>query len=60
MEAPAMARGRSRDGTNAYSNFAFFDGHVSLYPTDHIDLNPLGHAGMHESDGTVFLLHNQR
>jgi prepilin-type N-terminal cleavage/methylation domain-containing protein/prepilin-type processing-associated H-X9-DG protein len=51
---------KSRDGTNAYSNFAFFDGHVSLYPTDHIDLNPLGHAGMHESDGTVFLLHNQR
>jgi prepilin-type N-terminal cleavage/methylation domain-containing protein/prepilin-type processing-associated H-X9-DG protein len=51
---------KSRDGTNAYSNFAFFDGHVQLFPTDHIDLDPKGHAGMYENDGTVFLLHNQR
>jgi prepilin-type processing-associated H-X9-DG protein len=29
----------SRDGTNAYANFAFFDGHVAMYPTQPIDSN---------------------
>ena len=51
---------KSRDGSNAYGNFAFFDGHVTLFPTDHIDLNTGGTNGMHEGDGTVFILHNQR
>ena len=52
------------DGTNAYTNFAFFDGHVALFPTQPIDQNsstnnPAGQpgcAGMTQSSGTVFTL----
>jgi prepilin-type N-terminal cleavage/methylation domain-containing protein/prepilin-type processing-associated H-X9-DG protein len=52
------------DGTNAYTNFAFFDGHVALFPTQPIDQNsstnnPAGQpgcAGMTQSSGTVFSL----
>jgi len=30
---------KTTDGLNAYANFAFFDGHVSLFPTEPIDYN---------------------
>jgi prepilin-type processing-associated H-X9-DG protein len=28
------------DGANAFTNFAFFDGHVGLYPTDQFEKDP--------------------
>ena len=57
---------RSTDGTNAYTNFAFFDGHVALFPTKPIDsnnsTNPSGQPGvaaMGSGSGTIFTLFNQ-
>lgn len=55
---------RSSDGTNASSNFAFFDGHVALYPTKLIDQhsdtnNPAGQPGcpgMSVGSGITFTL----
>jgi prepilin-type N-terminal cleavage/methylation domain-containing protein/prepilin-type processing-associated H-X9-DG protein len=56
---------RTVDGNNAYTNFAFFDGHVAMFPTQPIDqnagtskavLNMKGCAGMGQSTGTVFSL----
>jgi prepilin-type N-terminal cleavage/methylation domain-containing protein/prepilin-type processing-associated H-X9-DG protein len=55
---------KTGDGTNAYTNFAFFDGHVSLYPTAPIDNTPPpasnpgvdGLPAMTEGSGTVFTL----
>jgi prepilin-type N-terminal cleavage/methylation domain-containing protein/prepilin-type processing-associated H-X9-DG protein len=32
----------SRDGANAYTNLAFFDGHVGLYPTTRFNKGPNG------------------
>ncbi|HUB26850.1 MAG TPA: hypothetical protein VL992_15600, partial [Tepidisphaeraceae bacterium] len=31
---------KTADGLNAYTNFAFFDGHVALYPTKPFTINP--------------------
>jgi prepilin-type processing-associated H-X9-DG protein len=47
------------DKNNAYTNFAFFDGHVALMPTQPINYTVGGTASTHEADGTIFLLHNQ-
>jgi prepilin-type N-terminal cleavage/methylation domain-containing protein/prepilin-type processing-associated H-X9-DG protein len=57
---------RTSDGTNAYTNFAFFDGHVALFPTAPIDStaapasNPGtdGCSAMTHSSGTVFTFYN--
>jgi len=50
---------RTANGMNAYSNFAFFDGHVSLLPTQPIveapDLVQIG-----EASGTLFYLSSQK
>lgn len=59
---------RSADGTNAYTNFAFFDGHVELFPTARIDQTPApaynpgtdGLSAMTESSGTIFTLYNDK
>jgi prepilin-type N-terminal cleavage/methylation domain-containing protein/prepilin-type processing-associated H-X9-DG protein len=55
---------KSLDGTNAYTNFAFFDGHVALFPTQPIDSNTSanslngqpGCASMAQASGTTFSL----
>jgi prepilin-type N-terminal cleavage/methylation domain-containing protein/prepilin-type processing-associated H-X9-DG protein len=55
---------RTSDGTNAYSNFAFFDGHVALFPTHPIDSNSSsnnaagqpGCPGMGLGSGTTFTI----
>lgn len=65
---------RSSDGTNAYANFAFFDGHVALLPTAPIDSTAAGPnitvngtnlttaingcPAMTQGSGTVFTLFN--
>ena len=53
----------SANHDNAYTNFAFFDGHVSLFPTQPIeDLTvngKVGNQGMYPGSGTVFVLANQ-
>ena len=60
---------RNINGTNAYTNFAFFDGHVALFPTLPIDSHsdntgPSGQPGsaaMGVGSGTTFsLFMNQR
>jgi prepilin-type N-terminal cleavage/methylation domain-containing protein/prepilin-type processing-associated H-X9-DG protein len=58
---------RTLNGTNAYTNFAFFDGHVALFPTYPIDSNngagaPSGQPGCAATtaaSGTIFTLFNQ-
>jgi prepilin-type processing-associated H-X9-DG protein len=58
---------KSLDGTNAYTNFAFFDGHVAMFPTLPIDSNAgvgalsgqPGCAAMTGASGTIFTLFNQ-
>ena len=55
---------KTSDGTNAYCNFAFFDGHVALFPTLPIDSNSSsdnpanqpGCPGMGLASGTTFTL----
>jgi len=56
---------RTRDGKNAFTNFAFMDGHVELFPTQPIDSMPPppapfngldGMSAMTQSSGTVFTL----
>jgi prepilin-type N-terminal cleavage/methylation domain-containing protein/prepilin-type processing-associated H-X9-DG protein len=62
---------KTTDGMNAYANFAFFDGHVALFPTEPIDYNdgatsPAGAgqggccATMASSGLTFSLFQNQR
>jgi prepilin-type processing-associated H-X9-DG protein len=62
---------KTTNGLNAYTNFAFFDGHVALFPTEPIDYNdgatnPAGAgqggcSAMPISSGTTFsLFHNAR
>lgn len=54
------------DGTNAYTNFAFMDGHVALFPTQPIDqMGPpsyntatSGDSAMTPGSGTVFTMYN--
>jgi prepilin-type processing-associated H-X9-DG protein len=58
---------RTGNGTNAYTNFAFFDGHVALFPTQPIDSNAgvgalsgqPGCAAMTAASGTIFTIFNQ-
>ncbi len=50
---------RTANGMNAHSNFAFFDGHVSLFPTQPIvETQELLNIG--EASGTLFYLTSQR
>jgi prepilin-type N-terminal cleavage/methylation domain-containing protein/prepilin-type processing-associated H-X9-DG protein len=53
----------SGNANNAYTNFAFFDGHVALFPTQPIEDNTVngkvGNVGMYTASGTVFILDNQ-
>ncbi len=57
---------KSRSGNNAYSNFAFFDGHVALLPTEPIEtyVDPVAGVGgadrIPESKGMIFTLFRQR
>lgn len=60
---------RTGDGANAYTNLAFFDGHVGYYPTEPFTrLCPAGVAGKSSTDNmlisytqeTVFYLGKQR
>jgi prepilin-type N-terminal cleavage/methylation domain-containing protein/prepilin-type processing-associated H-X9-DG protein len=60
---------RTGDGANAYTNFAFFDGHVSTYPSEpYTRLCPPGVAGAASSDNsliaysqeTIFFIGKQR
>jgi prepilin-type N-terminal cleavage/methylation domain-containing protein/prepilin-type processing-associated H-X9-DG protein len=60
---------RTADGANAYTNLAFFDGHVALYPTEpYTRLCPKGVAGKSSTDNsliaytqeTIFYLGKQR
>jgi prepilin-type processing-associated H-X9-DG protein len=60
---------RTRDGRNAFTNFAFMDGHVELFPTYPIDSQPplpgilAGLDGMSartQASGTVFTLYMDR
>ena len=48
---------------NAYTNFAFFDGHVQLFATqpieDNVNNGKVGNVGMYTASGTVFILANQ-
>jgi prepilin-type processing-associated H-X9-DG protein len=50
---------KSSNKNNAYTNFAFFDGHVQLFPTQPIEDTSGGDAAMREASGTIFILHNQ-
>jgi prepilin-type processing-associated H-X9-DG protein len=55
---------RTKDGTNAFTNFAFMDGHVELFPTAPIDQTSPpaynaaidGMSAQPQSSGTVFTL----
>jgi prepilin-type N-terminal cleavage/methylation domain-containing protein/prepilin-type processing-associated H-X9-DG protein len=60
---------RTADGYNAYTNFAFFDGHVALYPTEPYTRKcPSGVAGKSSTDNsliaytreTIFYIGKQR
>lgn len=53
---------KTADGLNAYTNFAFFDGHVALYPTLDYQSPVLGqalHVATHKT-GTIFILSQQQ
>ncbi len=56
---------KTADGYNAFTNFAFFDGHVGLYPTINFQTDPLGvasnnpiYAQNHRQE-TIFVLSQQ-
>jgi prepilin-type N-terminal cleavage/methylation domain-containing protein len=53
---------RTANGANAYLHFAFFDGHVSLYPS--VDFNTPPSGSVYPQDkfksGTIFWLGNQK
>jgi prepilin-type processing-associated H-X9-DG protein len=48
---------RSANGANAWLNFAFFDGHVSILPTEPI--SKTGFANMREAQGAIFYIGRQ-
>ena len=49
---------KSKTGRDAYTNFAFFDGHVALMPTEPISAT--GFGNMREAQGVIFFLQKQR
>jgi prepilin-type N-terminal cleavage/methylation domain-containing protein/prepilin-type processing-associated H-X9-DG protein len=52
---------KTADGLNAYTNFAFFDGHVALYPTaDFQHINGQPNKPDHIYQETIFYLNKQR
>jgi prepilin-type N-terminal cleavage/methylation domain-containing protein/prepilin-type processing-associated H-X9-DG protein len=50
---------KTGDGLNAWTNFAFFDGHVGLYPTKDFQGPPVGYIER-LGQGTIFYLNKQR
>jgi len=50
---------KTRDGFNAFTNIAFFDGHVSLYATAPIEAVSGGDTNIPQSMGLVFILSRQ-
>jgi prepilin-type N-terminal cleavage/methylation domain-containing protein/prepilin-type processing-associated H-X9-DG protein len=53
---------KSANGANAWTNFAFFDGHVALYPTADYNQGPVGNEQWPPDkfwSGTIFWLANQ-
>ena len=55
---------KTADGANAWTNFAFFDGHVSLYPTEPYSKRQASggndNALIDYWSETIFYLKNQR
>jgi prepilin-type N-terminal cleavage/methylation domain-containing protein/prepilin-type processing-associated H-X9-DG protein len=54
---------KTADKMNAYTNFAFFDGHVALYPTSdytHVSKSNNDNALIDYYQGTIFYLNKQR
>jgi prepilin-type processing-associated H-X9-DG protein len=49
---------RTADGLNAYTNFAFFDGHVAMFPTRPLQL--VDGLQLVENTGTVLFLSAQQ
>lgn len=47
------------NGNNAFDNFAFFDGHVELLPTQPIEDVTGGLPNVYPASGATFTLHNQ-
>ena len=54
----------TRDGANAFTNLAFFDGHVALFPTVRFNKNPLSASGQWPEDyftqETIWWVGNQK
>ena len=53
---------KTANGANAYTNFAFFDGHVNLYPTVDFNTPPTGSTYPQDKfkSGTIFWLGHQK
>jgi prepilin-type N-terminal cleavage/methylation domain-containing protein/prepilin-type processing-associated H-X9-DG protein len=54
---------RTTDKKNAYTNFAFFDGHVALFPTAPFEKQPQNGQGVYEEGytrETIFFLRQQK
>ena len=52
---------KSADGLNAWTNFAFFDGHVAQFPTtDFMDDTDTPNSPSGKYQGTIFFLNNQK
>jgi prepilin-type processing-associated H-X9-DG protein len=53
---------RSKDGLNAWTNFAFFDGHVALYPSKDFQKEPGRNDNRCQwiTQGTIFYLRQQK
>ena len=54
---------KSANGANAWTNMAFFDGHVSIYPTADYNVGPAGATNWPPDKwytGTIFWLGNQK
>ena len=51
---------KTKDGYDAFANFAFFDGHVGLFPTYPLTRNVLGSAAEMQASPNVLLFLNQQ
>jgi prepilin-type N-terminal cleavage/methylation domain-containing protein/prepilin-type processing-associated H-X9-DG protein len=49
---------KTHDGREAYTNYAFFDGHVTLYPSARVDLSPKGVDDFKQE--TIFSISKQK